>query len=82
MIELLVGQYDHKDDHSMAAKWCPSPTRPHYASMVYQASVVSWRSQSFEAASRKAKHFKSLVGQAAKQLPGDRPGAVHIGLET
>lgn len=82
MIELLVGRYDHDDDHSMTAKWRPARTRPFFASAVYQASVVSWRSASFAAARRKARHFKSVVAKAAGQLPGDRPGVVHVGTET
>ena len=81
MIELIAGRYDHGDDHSMAAKWRPS-TRPFYASALYQASVVSWRSVSMAAARRKARHFKSIVAKAAAQLPGDRPGVVHVGTET
>lgn len=82
MVELLVGQYNHSAEHSMSARWRPAPGRPTYADAVYQASVVSWWSLSMEAEARKARHFRSVLGRAESQLPGDRPGAIHIGVET
>jgi hypothetical protein len=82
MIELLIGRYDHDFAHSMAGKWRPSRERPFWASAVYQASVVGWRNRSKEAIRKKAKHFRATVAKAAAQLPKDRPGAVHVGVET
>ena len=82
MIELLIGYYDHKWDHSMAAKWRPSSSRPTYAEAVYQASVVSWRSQSDAAVLQKARHFRRTLARAERQLPSDRPGVIHIGIES
>lgn len=82
MIELLISRYDHDFAHSMAAKWRPSRTRPFWASAVYQASVVGWRNRSNEAIRKKAKHFRATVAKAAAQLPKDRPGVVHVGVET
>ncbi|MGX9178686.1 hypothetical protein [Mesorhizobium sp. BHbdii] len=82
MIELLVGYYIHEADHSMAAKWRPAPSRPSYAEAVYQASVVSWRSRSRAAIRQKARHFRSVLANAEGQLPSDRPGVIHIGVET
>jgi hypothetical protein len=82
MIELLIGRYDHDFAHSMAGKWRPSLTRPFWASAVYQASVVGWRNRSNEAIRKKAKHFRATVAKAAAQLPKDRPGVVHVGVET
>jgi hypothetical protein len=82
MIELLVGHYDHDFAHSMAAKWRPGRERPLWASAVYQASVVRWRSHSSEAVKKKARHFRTTVANAAKQLPLDCPGVVHVGVET
>lgn len=82
MIELLVGRYDHDARHSMAGKWRAHPGRPFWADAVYQASVVSWRSRSRAAILRKGKHFRSVVAKASSQLPGDRPGAVHVGVES
>lgn len=81
MIELLSGSYNHEADHSMAAKWRPATKRPLYAEAVYQASVVSWTSRSKEAATQKARHFKSTLAKAEGQLPADRPGVIHVGIE-
>lgn len=82
MIELLVGHYDHDCAHSMTAKWRPGRGRALWASAIYQASVVRWRSLSKEAVRKKAKHFRAIVAKAARQLPQDRPGVVHVGVET
>ncbi|WP_341713422.1 hypothetical protein [Erythrobacter sp.] len=82
MIELLIGHYDHDFAHSMEGKWRPSRERPFWASAVYQASVVRWRNRSRQATRKKAKHFRAMVAKAAVQLPKDRPGVVHVGVET
>ena len=82
MVELLSGGYIHEADHSMAAKWRPSPARPAWAEAVFQASVVSWMSLSPVAVSWKAKHFKSMLAKAEGQLPLDRPGVIHVGMES
>jgi hypothetical protein len=82
MIELLAGKYVHTADHSMAAKWRPAPLRPTYADAVYQASVVSWVSESDAAVRQKARHFRSTIANAERQLPSDRPGVIHVGVES
>lgn len=82
MIELLIGSYNHQFEHNIAGKWRPSPERPLWASAVYQASIISWQSNSYKASLRKARHFKSLIGKANRQLLGDRPGVIHIGVES
>lgn len=78
MIELILGHYRSDFDHSIDADCEASPDRPLHADHVRRASVVSWRVVSPEAIWAKARHFRSLVGGAAKQLPGDRPGVVHV----
>jgi len=82
MIELLSGYYIHEWDHSMAATWNPAPDRPFYADAVEQASVVSWISNSKEAHDKKTRHFKSTLANAEGQLPADRPGLIHVGIES
>jgi hypothetical protein len=82
MIELLAGHYAHEADHSMAAKWRPWPKRPEYADAVYHASVVTWWSLSREAVRKKARHFRSVLANAEGQLPSDRPGVIHVGIES
>jgi hypothetical protein len=81
MIELLASEYSHSALHSMAAVWRPSRQRPAYASAVDQASVVSCWSRSAAARSRKAQHFRRQISDAEGQLPGDRPGVIHVGIE-
>lgn len=81
MIELAAGTYVAEADHSVDGDWIPSRERPFHAHDVSRLSVVSWLSSSREAGRRKAKHFRSLVARASGQLPGDRPGVVHVGYE-
>jgi hypothetical protein len=82
MIELVTGAYLPYADHDMQGRWTASQTHPFHAADVHQLSLVSWLSGSSEAARRKARHFKGMVGRASRQLPGDRPGVVHVGYET
>jgi hypothetical protein len=82
MIELLAGHYAHDADHSMAAKWRPWPDRPEYADAVYHASVVTWWSHSTAAIRQKARHFHKILVNAEGQLPSDRPGVIHVGIES
>lgn len=82
MVELILGQYDPVMDFTMDGCWTPAEGRPLHATWVEQASLVVWRSTSRVAAQRKARHFRSVVGRASQQLPGDMPGAIHVGYET
>lgn len=82
MIELFSGSYEHDGDHSFFAKWRPARERPAWAAAVYHASVVSWWSMSGRANLQKFRHFRGLLGKAEGQFPGDRPGVLHIGIES
>lgn len=82
MIELLAGRYDHEADHSFSGRWRPAEERPFYATTLYHASVVTWISTALQARIHKARHFRQLIANAERQLPTDRPGVVHIGVET
>ena len=66
----------------LPTKWRPSRARPFWAATVYQASVVSWGVVGAESTTRKAKHFRRMLGKAVGQLPGDRPGVIHVGVES
>lgn len=81
MIELVLGNYNHSVDYNMAGDWIPAEGRPLHAASVRHLSLVAWKSESFEAARRKAQHFRGVVGRASEQLPGDRPGVIHVGYE-
>lgn len=82
MIEILAGYYRHDFDHSISAKWRPATDKPGFADAVYHASIVSWKSASKKAIIKKARHFKSTLAKAERQLPSDRPGVIHIGIES
>ncbi|UQE03557.1 hypothetical protein [Bradyrhizobium japonicum] len=81
MIQLLLGQYEPSVDFSVAGEWIPADGRPFHATSVSHVSVVAWTSMSSEAARRKAQHFRGVIGRASEQLPGDRPGVIHVGYE-
>lgn len=81
MVQLLIGGYDPSLDTSVAGEWVPADGRPFHAHSVSRVSLVGWISLSEEAARRKASHFRGVVGRASDQLPGDRPGVVHVGYE-
>ena len=73
--------YEPTMDFSIEGEWQPAEGRPLHATWVDHVSLVAWRSGSEEAARRKALHFRGLVARASDQLPGDRPGAIHVGYE-
>jgi hypothetical protein len=82
MLELLLGKYSPAIDFTMAGNWEPAKGHPLHATWVHQLSLVTWLSTSDEAARRKSMHFRGLVSRAAAQLPGDRPGVIHVGYES
>lgn len=82
MIELFCGQYVHQADHSFSGRWRPSETHQFHATALYHGSVVSWVSNAFAAQRQKARHFRQVVAHAERQLDTDRPGVVHVGVET
>jgi hypothetical protein len=82
MLELLLGKYSPAIDFTMAGDWEPAEGRPLHATWVHHLSLVTWLSTSDEAARRKSMHFRALVSRAAAQLPGDRPGVIHVGYES
>lgn len=81
MAELLLGEYDPTLDFSVGGEWSPAAGRPFHATSVEHSSIVVWRSASETADRRKSQHFKSIIARASEQLPGDRPGAIHVGYE-
>jgi hypothetical protein len=82
MIELFAGHYDHQADHSFSGRWLPSRTHIFHATTLYHASLVSWFSGSREANLQKARHFRRNLADAESQLDTDRPGVIHVGVQT
>lgn len=82
MIELFTGRYEYQADHSFSGDWRPSDAHLFHAHTLYRGSVISWMSDSFDARRQKARHFKRVITHAENQLDHDRPGVVHVGVES
>lgn len=82
MMELIGGRHDHDLSHSLRTRCRRAPSRPSYADHIYHASLVNWACLSPAARSARAKHFNTKVADAEGQLPSDRPGVIHVGMES
>lgn len=82
MIQLTAGGLEPEWDYSFSGRWNPAQGRPFYATALHHASVVGWSCRAPRAVEMKARHFRRTLVRAERQLPTDRPGLVHIGLET
>ncbi len=69
---------EHDVDYSLGGAWTTQRVGLFHATSVQHVNLVGW-STSSESARRKAQHFRGIVGRACEQLPGDRPGAIHVG---
>lgn len=79
-IKLLTGRYRRHESHLQAIKFS-SESSPRYMSECEQASILRWKCSADASVNAKAKDVVAKLAQALDQLPGDRPGIVHIGLE-
>lgn len=82
MMELVGGGHNHDLSHSLRARCRREPDRPSYTDHIYHASLVNWACLSSDASTARARHFKSKIADAEGQLTGDRPGAIHVGMES
>ncbi|WP_144436083.1 transposase [Roseibium album] len=78
--KLLTGTYIRYDELNTLQK-VKHAQNPHFIDKVDQAVVLRTRSLSEGAIEKKARDFKRKLFDANKQLPDDRPGIIHIGLE-
>ncbi|ARC37691.1 transposase [Paracoccus yeei] len=78
--KLLTGTYIRYDELNTLQK-VKHAENPHFIDRVYQAAVLRTRSMSEGAIEKKARDFKRKLAEANQQLPDDRPGVIHIGLE-
>lgn len=78
--KLLTGNYYRYDDLNIAHK-VRFAQNPHYIDALSQAVVLRSRSISEMAVEKKARHIKRKLSEACSQLPADRPGVIHVGLE-
>lgn len=80
MIELLTGQYKRNAKVIQLAH-VESADNPLYIKACDQAIVLDWESRSPAAIDGKARDVLKRLADGTRQLPGDRPGVLHIGLE-
>lgn len=80
MMELLTGRYKRNANviQLLNVKMADNPL---YVEGCQQAIVLDWESTSDTAIDRKARDVVKRLADATKQLPNDRPGLIHIGLE-
>lgn len=80
MMELLTGEYKRnaKVIQVLLAKMAENPL---YVAGCDQAIVLDWESHSPAAIDGKARDVLKRLADGVRQLPDDRPGVVHIGLE-
>ena len=82
MMEIISGHHEHAAAHSLRVRCRRAPDRPSYADAIYHASLVNWASHSDASRKAKARHFKKKIADAEGQLPDDRPGTIHVGMQS
>jgi hypothetical protein len=80
VIRLLSGRYRRHENHLQAIKFS-SDSSPRLMSECYQASMLRWKCSADSSVNAKAKDVVAKLVQSLDQLPNDRPGIVHVGLE-
>lgn len=80
MMELLTGQYK-RNAKVIQVLHAEMGDNPLYVTECDQAIVLDWESHSPAAIDGKARDVLKRLSDGARQLPEDRPGVVHIGLE-
>jgi hypothetical protein len=76
----LTGAY-HRSDSMLTMLRLKYASNPHFVDELDLGVVARWSSLSEEAVEKKARDIVKRLSEAAKQLPADRPGVVHIGFE-
>lgn len=81
MMELLTGEYKRnaKVIQVLLAKMAENPL---YVAECDQAIVLDWESHSPAAIDGKARDVLKRLADGVRQLPDNRPGVIHIGLES
>lgn len=80
MMQLLTGRY-RRNAKVIQALHVELADNPLYVDECDQAIVLDWESHSADAIDGKARDVLKRLADGARQLPDDRPGVVHIGLE-
>ncbi len=80
VLELLTGHYRRHENHIQGVRFKYGAS-PRYMHECDQAIVLRWKCIAEASVNAKAKDVVAKLAQATEQLPNDRPGVVHIGLE-
>jgi hypothetical protein len=80
VIKLLTGRYRRHENHLQAIKFRRGGS-PRFISECDQAIILRWKCSAEASVNAKAKDVVAKLAQALDQLPDDRPGIVHVGLE-
>lgn len=78
--KLLTGEYIRYDNLNIVHK-VKFARNPHFVDEVDQAVVLRTRSLSELSIEKKARDIRKKLSEANDQLPGDRPGVIHLGIE-
>lgn len=80
VIKLLTGRYRRHESHLQAIRF-QTDGSPRFMSRCDQAIILRWKCSAEASVNAKAKDVVAKLAQATEQLPDDRPGIVHVGLE-
>jgi hypothetical protein len=80
LLQLLTGSYRRHESHLQAVRF-KTDASPRYMSECDQAIVLRWKCVAEASVNAKARDVVAKLAQATEQLPDDRPGIIHIGLE-
>lgn len=80
VLELLTGRYRRHENHIQGVRFKYGAS-PRYMDACDQAIVLRWKCIAEASVNAKAKDVVAKLAQATAQLPNDRPGTVHVGLE-
>ncbi len=78
--KLLTGSYLRYDSLIIMHK-VKFASNPHFIDKIDQAVVARWESVSEKALNKKARDIRRKLAVANSQLPTDKPGVIHIGIE-
>lgn len=80
-IELVTGSYEPRQNIIQLVRCRYADWNPRYMSECDIAVVLKWKCMAEGSISAKARDVLRKISDANDQLPNDRPGIIHIGLE-
>jgi hypothetical protein len=80
--ELIAGPYDSKRGFTCALICKPSAIYRNYIEDISFAAGAVWSCNAEGAIDKKARDFRRQLAEAVEQLPENKPGIVHVGVES